>query len=182
MSEPCRGTNTNLIIIWRVKSKQNTGQRIPDESEKTGRKKTESDRSTGGFARAASFWLKDPWLTVEQLCTRLHGTKGTQDASWDKETLTHAHPLPALQNTSSLHCIIPLRLSQGLFFVVVINATSMEFERLCSRKGGRGRPQTSLPFALVLVFSSPRCRALQVTSGLQMRPSITPLLKVITCL
>lgn len=110
-----------------------------------------------------------------------HSWRIMHEAAWDQrntgrlltqETLTHGHSLPALQHTSSLHCIIPLRLSQGLFFVVVINATSMEFERLCSRKEGRGRPQTSLPFAL-LYWSCHHPDAdlyKWPPSGLQMRP------------
>lgn len=113
------------------------------------RKGTESDHSSGGFAPAVSLWLQDLWLTAEELCTRLHGTKGTQDCSWDRDkkkppkpdpTHTHALPLPAPLPSppSSLHRIIPLTLSQGLFFVVV-NSTSMEFERLVYRKeGGKG--------------------------------------------
>lgn len=132
-------------MIWRVKLTQNTGTRIQE------RKQAEKRHTVGALP-----WriLPPPSGFDSTTCDSQQrndargcmGPEEHQDSSWDKykkkppkdPTHTHAPPLPS--PPSSLHCIIPLALSQGLFFVVVLSATSMAFGRLCCR------PRASLPF------------------------------------
>lgn len=146
--------------------------------EKSGREKTDRLLQRR-VVPAVLLWLHDLWLTAEELCTRLHETKGAQDSSWDEDKKnskgTNSHTPPPLRYqrrclhssiSSSLRPVIPLMLSQGLFFVVVRNAASVEFKRLCCRRGGGGGGGGFLfsPSPLSLIFSSPRSRFFQLRS------------------
>lgn len=154
ISESWGERNTNLIMIWRANSKQE--QRVQDESEKTGREKTESQTME-------DLWRICPCCLALTRGPVTHSWRIMHKAAWDqrntglqlgqrqketsKESNSHTHtpprPAPLPSPPSSLHRINPLTLSQGLFFVVVINATSMELERLCGGMGGWGT--TNLP-------------------------------------
>lgn len=126
-----------------LKSKTKTRKRIWIQTEKSGREKTEWGPFGVEFAPCFSLWLNDPWFTDEELCTRLHGTKGALDSSRDKNKKkppkepTCLHPSTTRAVFSCFFISSFLSHSPKVSFFVVTTVTSVEFGRLCCTRGRR---------------------------------------------
>lgn len=170
-----------------LRSRIKTKLRAEDSGGSGQRNDAKSDRTGGGFyPRCLALTqgsVESQPRNYARGCTgpkKLRTPDGTNaKRNLQRTRLTHTRPpfqyqTPTPSPPSSLHCIIPLMLSQGLSFVVAFNATSMAFEGLqCRKRGGVGGWGFNLPlfFLRALISSSPRCRFFQVTpSGLLMRP------------
>lgn len=125
------------------KSKTKTRKRMWIQTEKSDREKTEWGRFGVEFPSSFSLWLNDPWFTDEELCTRLHGTKGAQDSSRDKNKKkppkepTCLHPSTTRVVFSCFFISSFLSHSPKVSFFVVTTVTSAEFGRLCCTRGRR---------------------------------------------